>query len=44
MFMDCLCIPEGQPASELTYKMISHIIRPDPQKVFATSRARASPI
>ena len=39
MFMDCLCIPKDSPHPELTYKMISHIISPDPQKVFATEQS-----
>ena len=39
MFMDCLCIPKDSPHLELTYKMISHIISPDPQKVFATEQS-----
>ena len=39
MFMDCLCIPKESPHLDLTYKMISHIISPDPQKVFATEQS-----
>jgi spermidine/putrescine transport system substrate-binding protein len=39
MFMDCLCIPKSCPHLELTYKMINHILSPDPQKVFATEQS-----
>ena len=39
MFMDCLCIPKDAPHLDLTYKMINHIISPEPQKVFATEQS-----
>ena len=39
MFMDCLCIPKDCPHLDLTYKMINHIISPEPQKVFATEQS-----
>ena len=32
MFMDCLCIPKDAPHLDLSYKMINHIISPEPQK------------
>ena len=39
MFMDCLCIPKNSPHVELTYKMINHIISPEPQKIFAVEQS-----
>ena len=39
MFMDCLCIPKNAPHRELSYKMINHVISPEPQKVFATEQS-----
>lgn len=39
MFMDCLCIPKECPHVDLTYKMINHIISPEPQKIFATEQS-----
>ena len=40
MFMDCLCIPKDCPHLDLTYKMINHIISPEPQRVFADRAER----
>jgi spermidine/putrescine transport system substrate-binding protein len=39
MFMDCLCIPKDCPHIDLTYKMINHIISPEPQKIFAVEQS-----
>lgn len=39
MFMDCLCIPKDCPNPDLTYKMINHIVSPEPQVVFATEQS-----
>jgi spermidine/putrescine transport system substrate-binding protein len=39
MFMDCLCIPKDCPHVNLTYKMINHIVSPEPQKIFATEQS-----
>src|SRR5687768_6382848 len=39
MFMDCLCMPKDCPHVELTYKMINHIISPEPQKIFAVEQS-----
>lgn len=39
MFMDCLCMPKDAPHPELTYKMINHIVSPEPQKIFATEQS-----
>lgn len=39
MFMDCLCIPKDSPHVDLTYKMINHIVSPEPQKIFATEQS-----
>jgi spermidine/putrescine transport system substrate-binding protein len=39
MFMDCLCIPKDCPHVDLTYKMINHIVSPEPQKIFATEQS-----
>jgi spermidine/putrescine transport system substrate-binding protein len=39
MFMDCLCIPKDAPHVDLTYKMINHILSPEPQRVFATEQS-----
>jgi spermidine/putrescine-binding protein len=39
MFMDCLCIPKDCPHVDLTYKMINHIISPEPQKIFAVEQS-----
>jgi spermidine/putrescine-binding protein len=39
LFMDCLVIPKGAPHVDLTYKMINHILSPEPQKVFATEQS-----
>jgi spermidine/putrescine transport system substrate-binding protein len=39
MFMDCLCIPKDAPHADLTYKMINHIVSPEPQRVFATEQS-----
>jgi spermidine/putrescine-binding protein len=39
MFMDCLCIPKDAPHVDLTYKMINHILSPQPQLVFATEQS-----
>jgi spermidine/putrescine-binding protein len=39
MFMDCLCIPKDCPHVDLTYKMINHIISPEPQKMFAVEQS-----
>jgi spermidine/putrescine transport system substrate-binding protein len=39
LFMDCLVIPKDAPNADLTYKMINHILSPDPQKVFATEQS-----
>lgn len=39
MFMDCMCMPKDAPHPDLTYKMINHIVSPEPQKVFATEQS-----
>ena len=39
MFMDCLCIPKDCPHVDLTYKMINHIVSPEPQNIFATEQS-----
>ncbi|WP_119274711.1 ABC transporter substrate-binding protein [Taklimakanibacter deserti] len=39
MFMDCLCIPKDAPHPDLTYRMINHIVSPEPQKIFATEQS-----
>ena len=39
LFMDCLVIPKDAPHLELTYKMMNHILSPEPQKVFATEQS-----
>lgn len=39
LFMDCLVIPKDAPHADLTYKMINHILSPEPQKVFATEQS-----
>jgi spermidine/putrescine transport system substrate-binding protein len=39
MFMDCLCLPTDCPNPELAYKMISHVVSPEPQKLFATEQS-----
>ena len=39
MFMDCLCIPKDAPHPDLSYKMINHILSPEPQKVFAVEQS-----
>lgn len=39
LFMDCLVIPKDAPNADLTYKMINHVLSPDPQKVFATEQS-----
>ena len=39
MFMDCLCIPKDAPNIDLSYKMINHVISPEPQKQFATEQS-----
>jgi spermidine/putrescine transport system substrate-binding protein len=39
VFMDCLTIPKDAPHLELTYKMMNHIISPEPQRVFATEQS-----
>jgi spermidine/putrescine transport system substrate-binding protein len=39
MFMDCLCIPKDCPHPDLTYKMINHVISPEPQQIFATEQS-----
>ena len=39
MFMDCLCIPKNAPHVDLSYKMINHVISPEPQKIFATEQS-----
>lgn len=39
LFMDCLVIPKDAPHLDLTYKMINHILSPEPQKVFATEQS-----
>lgn len=39
MFMDCLCIPKDCPHVSLTYKMINHIVSPEPQKIFAIEQS-----
>jgi spermidine/putrescine-binding protein len=39
MFMDCLCIPKDCPHVDLTYKMINHVISPEPQKIFAVEQS-----
>ena len=39
MFMDCLCIPKDAPHVDLSYKMINHVISPEPQKIFATEQS-----
>ena len=39
MFMDCLCIPKDAPHIDLSYKMINHVISPEPQKIFATEQS-----
>ena len=39
MFMDCLCIPKDAPHADLSYKMINHIISPEPQKIFAVEQS-----
>ena len=39
MFMDCLCMPKDAPHPDLTYKMINHIVSPEPQKIFATEQS-----
>ncbi len=38
-FMDCLVIPKDAPNIDLTYKMINHILSPEPQKIFATEQS-----
>ena len=35
----CLVIPKDAPHTDLTYKMINHILSPEPQKVFATEQS-----
>ena len=37
--MDCLILPKGAPNADLTYKMINHILSPEPQKIFATEQS-----
>jgi spermidine/putrescine transport system substrate-binding protein len=39
MFMDCLCLPTDCPNPGLAYKMISHVVSPEPQKLFATEQS-----
>jgi len=39
MFMDCLSMPKDCPHVDLTYKMINHIISPEPQKIFAVEQS-----
>ncbi len=39
LFMDCLVIPKDAPHVDLTYKMINHVLSPEPQKVFATEQS-----
>jgi spermidine/putrescine transport system substrate-binding protein len=39
MFMDCLCIPKDAPHVDLSYKMINHVLSPEPQKIFATEQS-----
>ena len=39
LFMDCLILPKGAPNADLTYKMINHILSPEPQKIFATEQS-----
>lgn len=39
LFMDCLVIPKDAPNIDLTYKMINHILSPEPQKIFATEQS-----
>ncbi len=39
MFMDCLTIPKDAPNIDLTYKMMNHILSPEPQKVFAVEQS-----
>jgi len=39
MFMDCLCMPKDAPHPDLTYKMINHVVSPEPQKIFATEQS-----
>jgi spermidine/putrescine-binding protein len=39
MFMDCMCMPKDAPHPDLTYKMINHIVSPEPQKIFATEQS-----
>jgi spermidine/putrescine-binding protein len=39
LFMDCLVIPKDAPHLELSYKMINHVVSPEPQKIFATEQS-----
>jgi spermidine/putrescine transport system substrate-binding protein len=39
LFMDCLVIPKDAPHIDLSYKMINHVLEPEPQKIFATEQS-----
>jgi spermidine/putrescine transport system substrate-binding protein len=39
LFMDCLVIPSGAQQVDLTYKMINHVVSPEPQVAFATDQS-----
>jgi spermidine/putrescine-binding protein len=39
IFMDTLVIPKDAPNVDLTYKMMNHILSPEPQRVFATEQS-----
>jgi spermidine/putrescine transport system substrate-binding protein len=39
LFMDCLVIPKDAPHIDLSYKMINHVLEPEPQRIFATEQS-----
>jgi spermidine/putrescine transport system substrate-binding protein len=39
LFMDCLVIPKDAPHPDLSYRMINHVLSPEPQRVFATEQS-----
>jgi spermidine/putrescine transport system substrate-binding protein len=39
MFMDGLCLPTDCPNRDLAYKMITHVVSPEPQKLFAMEQS-----
>jgi spermidine/putrescine transport system substrate-binding protein len=39
LFMDCLVIPKDAPHLDLSYKMMNHVLSPEPQKIFATEQS-----